>query len=878
MSLAAGTRLGPYEIAGIAGVGGMGEVYRARDTRLDRTVAIKILPADVAADPDRRDRFEREARAVAALNHPNICTLYDVGRERDLDFIVMEFVEGETLAERISRGPLSMAEARPIALQMTDALDAAHEKGIVHRDLKPANVRITPEAVVKVLDFGLAKALDPLASGPGVADAANSPTFAAGSTRLGVILGTASYMSPEQARGLRADRRTDIWAFGCVLYEMLTGRQVFAGETVTDALAAIVSREPDWNLLPADLPPPVRRTLARCLQKDQKLRLRDIADARLDLEDVPPPVPAASDSVTAPAPTSRWSRRVAALVMASAVVALAIGGVAGRWWAERQIPATVEWQGDLLGGSTVAMGPRISPDGQMLAFLAMVDGQSQVAVMKPQSGNWTILSRDRTRGLVQDVSWSHDGNRIFFDRFSEVPRGIFSIPALGGDERLVLEDAALPQSLPDGSLLVVRINAQRVHQLFHFWPDSGRLDALNALFPSTLGGLTPVARAFPDGQDAVFVGSTPESPTVQGVFVINLASGRTRRLAPDLSPGAQTPIGVTPDGRSVLLALPSGNVHRIVQVPRDGTAPIQPLITLMASPSTLDVGPDGSLYVDQSERIKEILWHSAATGRTERRALPETTRGSTAALPLPDGRVLFGSVPAGREQLAVMAPGRDAVPFLETDEPTQAPIALLGTDRVAFRIGTPTNERIAIASLADGRIVRRLPRPAGSVTALAGSPDGKTLFYIETGVIWAMSSEGGEPRKVHDGHQVAVDPTGRSLIVEVTARETVKLVRVPIAGGTEQPIPWSSKLRLISSLSPSAVAPDGRIAVRVVSDDSWFWPAAILDPRSGALTQLPGVRDLDMPAPAWGSDGRLVSPAVGWKSAIWRFRPVTRTP
>jgi hypothetical protein len=244
-------------------------------------------------------------------------------------------------------------------------------------------------------------------------------------------------------------------------------------------------------------------------------------------------------------------------------------------------------------------------------------------------------------------------------------------------------------------------------------------------------------------------------------------------------------------------------------------------------------------------------------------------------LPLPDGRVLFASEPAGRPQLAVMAPGRDPVPFLETEEPTMGPATLLGRAQVAFRIGAPSAERLAIASLADGRIVRRLPRPAGNISALAGSPDGATLFYVESGVIWAMSSEGGEPRKVHEGNQIAVDPDGKSLIVEVTARDAVRLVRVPVTGGKEEPIPWTSNLRLIESLSPGAVAPDGRIAVRVVSNDNWFWPAAILDPRSGALTQLPvSVQDLDMPAPAWTSDGRLVSLALPWKSAIWRFRPV----
>ena len=872
MRLSAGTKLGPYEIQSPLGAGGMGEVYRARDTRLDRTVAIKVLAPDLAADPQFRERFDREGRAISALDHPNICALYDVGEHDGTAFLVMQYLEGETLADRVRRGPLPVSEAISLARQMADALDAAHEKGIVHRDLKPANVRITPDGVLKVLDFGLAKLLDPVGheSGPGGSvDASSSPTFAAGSTRLGLILGTAAYMSPEQARGLHVDRRADIWAFGCVLFEMLTGRQVFAGPTVTDVLASVLRKEPEWSLLPADLPRGVLKTLTRCLEKDPKRRLRDIADASLDVEDAPEIVPT---SLAVSATTPRWSpTTVGAVVAASIAVAVTAGALAGRWWERRNEPASVEWRGDLLGGSTVALNPRVSPDGQTLAFQAMVDGQTQVAVMKPQSGNWTVLSRDRTRGLVQDLSWSHDGTRIFFDRFSEVPRGVYSIPSLGGDERLVLEDAGWPQTLADGSLLLVRINAQRVPQLFHFWPEGGRLEALSALFS---GSSQATVRVFPDGREAVFVGSVPSAPTVTGLYVIDLASGRTRRLAPTALIAATTQLAITPDDQWVLFDLPSGNVHRIVRVPRDGSPVMRSLVTLTGGTSGLDVGPDGSLYVGQSERISEVFWYSPSTGKVERLTLPDSAKQDM-LLPLPDGRVLFPSLTTGRDQLSVLSPGKDAVPFFDTEEPTTTPASLVGKDRVAFLIGKELSRRIAIASLADGRILRRLPRPDGAhVEALAGSPDGKTLFYVESGVVWAMPSDGGEPRKVHEGNQVAVDPTGQSLIIEVTTRDAVRLVRVPIAGGAEQAIPVPSDLRLYTDLSSSAVAPDGRIAVRMVPKDSWFWPAAILDPRSGAITQLPGVRDLDMPAPAWGPDGRLVSLAQPERSALWRFRAI----
>src|SRR5438874_10133079 len=294
MSLAAGTRMGPYEILSAIGAGGMGEVYRARDTKLGREVAIKVLPDLFARDPERLARFEREARTLAALNHPHIAHVYgvedlapDSGSHRATG-LVMELVDGEDVSQRIARGPIPVDEALPIALQIADALQAAHEQGIVHRDLKPANIKITNDGNVKILDFGLAKALDPPVAPAGSAQSLeNSPTITSPfeMSRLGVILGTAAYMAPEQAKGKAVEKRADIWAFGCVLYEMLTARRAFPGEDVTDTLAAIVRAEPDWSALPPDTPPPIRTLLRRCLAKDPRERLPDIGAARLELKD-----------------------------------------------------------------------------------------------------------------------------------------------------------------------------------------------------------------------------------------------------------------------------------------------------------------------------------------------------------------------------------------------------------------------------------------------------------------------------------------------------------------------------------------------------------------------------------------------------------------
>ena len=283
MILTSGAKLGPYDIVAPLGAGGMGEVYRARDPRLGRDVALKVLPEAFARDVDRMVRFEREAKVLASLNHPYIASIYGVEESNDARALVMELVEGPTLAERIKQGPLAVDEALPVAKQIADGLEYAHERGIIHRDLKPSNVNLTLDGQVRILDFGLAKALEGETS---EAELQNSPTLSAAATRSGVLLGTAPYMSPEQARGKRVDRRADIWAFGCVLYEMLTGAPAFGGETTSGVLACVIRAEPDWSSLPGSAPQRIRELLRRCLQKDPKQRLQAIGDARVTIDEV----------------------------------------------------------------------------------------------------------------------------------------------------------------------------------------------------------------------------------------------------------------------------------------------------------------------------------------------------------------------------------------------------------------------------------------------------------------------------------------------------------------------------------------------------------------------------------------------------------------
>ena len=338
LALTPGARLGIYEIIASIGVGGMGEVYRATDTTLGRQVAIKILPDAFASDPERLARFEREAKTLASLNHPHIAAIYGFEKSAGMHALVMELVEGPTLADRVAQGPISLDEALPIAKQIAEALEAAHEQGIIHRDLKPANIKVRPDGAVKVLDFGLAKAMEPTgAMSPNVSQ---SPTITTPAmTQAGMILGTAAYMSPEQAKGRTVDKRSDVWAFGAVLYEMVTGRRAFEGDDVSDTLARILMKEPDWTALPAAVPPAVVTVLRRCLQKDRKQRVRDLGDVSLALEGAFETT-VAGTLAPGPAIQPRPLWRRALPVVAAAVVASAMVGAAA-WTLKPTPPLTV---------------------------------------------------------------------------------------------------------------------------------------------------------------------------------------------------------------------------------------------------------------------------------------------------------------------------------------------------------------------------------------------------------------------------------------------------------------------------------------------------------------------------------------------------------
>jgi tRNA A-37 threonylcarbamoyl transferase component Bud32 len=843
MPLTSGAALGPYEIVSLLGEGGMGEVYKARDTRLGRTVALKISKEKFS------DRFAREARAIAALNHPHICTLYDVGPS----YLVIEYLEGETLDARLKKGPLPIDKALPIAIEIAGALAAAHRKNIVHRDLKPANIMLTKSGP-KLLDFGLAKNSATLDSG-----------MTAAATQEGLIAGTIQYMSPEQLEGKEVDGRTDIFAFGCVLYEMMTGKPAFTGDSAASLIGAIMTAEPAplGSVAPAT-PAAIDRVVRRCLAKDPDARWQCAGDLAAELQSIAaaPPEHAAAQPVR--------SRRINPLLAIPVLASLLVVFFVGWWWPRKQ--EAERWSGVLLGGPSMAIAPRVSPDGRLVAFAALVDGITQVAVMKPETGNWTVLTHGRDAGLVDAVSWSPDGSRIYFDRIWDSPHGIYSVPLFGGEPRQVLDAAADPEPLPDGSMIVLRVNAQHQVQLHHFWPDSGRLEPLAAaLMQYEVGGSV---RAFPDGKEVAFYGR-PLAGGDPHLYALDLATNKTRKLAPGLElrrvMGPRFPVAITRDGRSVIIDVMAGSLHRITAVPRDGRSGETLLLTTTATPWDIDASADGSIYMDQMDRPVDIL-RFPVTGGVPERISGSFHEGMRGIVPLPNGGLVAPGPAGDRESLLLVEPGRDSAPLLDTADQTQPPVALGGPDQVVLTLRSPAGLEIGVASASARRLLRRVRIPEESIQSVALSADGKEAYYAAAGNIFAVSFDGGKPRLVCPGDSLAMYPGGEAMLVQLVDKDGTRLERVSLKGGPTVKVP----VRLAVSgepLAPNAVGPDGRIALSLAAPDSWFYPPGVLDPATGVVTRIPVQQTADYFVVGWGGDGRLVAMAMEARCAIWRFLP-----
>lgn len=503
MTIEPGTRVGVYEIREQLGEGGMGAVYRASDTRLKRDVAIKVIRQDLAADADRAARFEREARLLASLNHPHIAVVHGLEHADDVRLLVLELVPGDTLSETLKNGALGVHAALGFAMQIASGIEAAHDRGIIHRDLKPANIKITPSGTVKILDFGLAKAL----SGDSASNlGASSATLTTDGTADGLILGTAAFMSPEQARGKEVDQRTDIWAFGCVLYHMLVGRTPFAAETLSDTLVAILTREPDWSGLPGDTPPSARRLLQRCLQKDPSRRLRDIGDAKLDLEEALSWKPSAEEAQIGPAGHRRQlvGPIVAAVLFGAALSAVAMWAVRPITFAPRPTAQFVVGlpEGESIGGLDFP-AVAISPDDAHIVYVAKRGGRSQLFVRTLGSLETQPLSG--TDGALSPF-FSPDGLWVGFFAGGALKK----VPTAGGAVRTITEAAIGFGATwgPDNTIVFAPDNAS---ELWRVPAEGGKAEAVTRLDPTRGEFSHRWPEILPDGKSVVFTIGTQGS-------------------------------------------------------------------------------------------------------------------------------------------------------------------------------------------------------------------------------------------------------------------------------------------------------------------------------------------------------------------------------
>ncbi len=795
MTFSAGTLLGTYEILSPLGAGGMGEVWRARDTRLGREVALKVLPQEFSQDPDRLARFEREAKVLASLNHPNIAHLYgleSIAPETDSDadagsslqaatpsspvtFLVMELIDGEDLSERISRGPIPVDEVVPVALQIAEALEAAHEAGIVHRDLKPANIKIRPDGAVKVLDFGLAKAWESESPGSSLS---LSPTMTQHATAAGVILGTAAYMSPEQARGKPVDRRADIWAFGVVLYEMLCGERLFEGETAPEILGSIFRQEISLDTLPPATPLRVRALIGRCLDRDPRTRLRDIGEARIAIEgtadDAETPIP---ESAAAATPARRARNLVAVALIAAGIT---LGGVAA--WLLRS-PATPSTRRLALAAPAEIEGPRtkprISPDGKVMAYLA--DGKLWLQHLDQLTARAVAGSESASQ-----MVWSPDGSALVMAVGSEIRR-----VTLDGDSTLV---AHVPVAIGDIGASLGWTADDRI-----VWATGD-----NSIFEVPVAGGVPRSILDPDPaieSDFHQPFALPESRGIlyvvhrvpQGIDTLEVLNGGVRKVV-FREPGASLSLPVySPTGH--ILFERSDAAAGLWSMPfslanLEATGPAE-LIT--AEGSHPGVADDGTMLY--SSIASEGYHHLALVGLdgAVSSEIGEPVQHADNVQLSPDGRSLA----------VCIVEGSDANLWVYDLE-------LMSRNRLVFQAGC--GGRLgSIAWVLDGsaivfgdsgsRTIRMIPTDGGSgeASVLADglqpelSPDGKILVYARDGDLWFRPMDGSsDPQPLMQTpareELPRISPSGDLLayLSNETGRDEVFVRRFPFGDGRWQ--------------------------------------------------------------------------------------------
>lgn len=767
MPLAAGTRLGAYEIHSAIGAGGMGEVYRARDTRLHRDIALKIIPPSFAGDPDRLARFEREAQVLASLNHPHIAQIYGVEESAGVRALAMEFVAGDDLARRLARGALPLEEALPIARQIAEALDAAHGAGIVHRDLKPANVKVRPDGAVKVLDFGLAKlgagprsrshVADPgsgsRASHAAHVDLENSPTFTSPAmTAAGVIVGTATYMAPEQARGRSVDKRADVWAFGAVLFEMLTGRPLFKGDTVTDVLAAVVRETPDWGALPAATPPSIRRLLRRCLEKDPSHRLDSMTAVRLEIEEALAEGPGTGD--TGP---PRRPARTAAFVAAAIIAGASAGGA--MMWAlmpEASGPPLRKFDITIDNLQAFSRGAAIAPDATRVAYVA--------------AGHLWIRDLDKLTPRIVSGSegaeypfWSPDSQFVAFS----AAKKLWKAQAAGGAPVVICD-------LPESGAIIGGTWASDGTIAFGAWRGS--------LYEVSAAGGDPTVRLKIDpateidfhqpqyltgGRDLLLGPHAARG----GVRRIELLSGNDRTVLLDIGEGGGVSGAAYSPAGHVLYARVGTNAG-VWALPFDASRRTTgAAFRLHARPAWVSVANDNTLVMAEmpQEGVSQLVWVERDGRIAGTIGRPQNGLGEPALSP--DGRRVA--------VVAVQDDGHD-IWIVDLDRG--------GTNRLTFG-GDDEHEP-------------------------AWTTDGSTLFFVKQpnrieATLASVSADGlGEPRELIPGRFPAVSPDGR-LLYHAVDRRGVKVPMVaPIAraGALGAAMP----LGQVTNAEESSVSPDGR--------------------------------------------------------------------
>ncbi len=573
-----------------------------------------------------------------------------------------------------------------------------------------------------------------------------------------------------------------------------------------------------------------------------------------------------------PVPSIR--QRAWAKIAAAAALVVA-GLMAGAEWERLRSPEPPVWSGSLLGGSLIASHPRISPDGQMLAFRAIVDGESQVAVMKPDSASWTVLTHDRDHGSVASVAWAWDGSKIYFAR--EWGTGaVYAFGPLGGEPRLLLANARAPEPLPDGSLIVSRPSSEGRQQLFRFWPDSGRLESLPA---SVLFSDTRTVRAFPDGKEIAGWGFYGPRANAQRLFAMDLASRKTRDLltADDIagvsdSRESQQSLAISADGQTVFAQWRRDDSVLLVALSRDGSKRARTILSLPigAIPLALDAAPDGSIYMDQSARESSVLSIGVAGNIISETPVPKDAIG---VLPLPGGGFVFSLTRGGRSQLLAARAGAEPRPLFNTPEDARLPGAWLGGGRVAFIIGKGDDARLAIGSVDSGQVLQRFQADAKYVTAVSGSPNGDTVYYASTGTLWAQSLSGGDPRTIGTGYDVTADPSGESLYLMRAGANGPELFRMPARGGEAEKVDLPADYSLTPlRLSPAAVNSDGRILLPVKTR-GYFFQAAIFDSVRHTFAVVPVPNRLVVNNSGWAADGNIVMQITRWSSTLWRYRP-----